>query len=250
MNHSGIDIDAVVAEVLRRLDVERRRDEPRHTPPAAAPRVSTPSETPTPAISNPGISHPTAAPAGELRLEEPLLTWAQVQDRLSGITRVVVPRRCVVTPAARDGLRSAGIELQRGENSANPTKRRSLKLFAHAVDVDVSGVMESVQSGFARVELSRETDLSRIVNVANSAVTAGLAVVITRQAPAALILANRRRSLRAILAGSLPQLSEAARSTAANLLVIDPAGRSELELTRQIQEFDRAATTDCPAWLR
>jgi hypothetical protein len=56
-----------------------------------------------------------AVPASqsELVLQERLVTLATLQGRLAGVTRVIVPRRAVVSPAARDELRAQSIELER-----------------------------------------------------------------------------------------------------------------------------------------
>lgn len=54
-----------------------------------------------------------AAPR-ELQISERLVTLATLSGKLDGIARVVVPRRAVVTPAARDELKQRRIELQRG----------------------------------------------------------------------------------------------------------------------------------------
>jgi hypothetical protein len=52
-----------------------------------------------------------AAMAGELRLTESVVTMRSIEGRLTGVARVVVPRRAVVTPAAKDELRQRSIEL-------------------------------------------------------------------------------------------------------------------------------------------
>ena len=56
----------------------------------------------------------TAAESRELSVPERLVTLATLRGRLDGVARVVVPRRAVVTPAARDELKQRRIELQRG----------------------------------------------------------------------------------------------------------------------------------------
>ena len=55
----------------------------------------------------------TASPR-ELQISERLVTLATLNGRLDGVSRVIVPRRAVVTPAARDELKQRRIELQRG----------------------------------------------------------------------------------------------------------------------------------------
>ncbi len=58
------------------------------------------------------------APPGEVRLEQRLVTLADLRDRWGSMKSLLVPTRCVVTPAAQDELRQRGVVLQRfdGEN--------------------------------------------------------------------------------------------------------------------------------------
>jgi len=49
----------------------------------------------------------------DLRLTDRVITLRSSEGRLSGFTRVVVPPRAVVTPAARDELKQRKIELVR-----------------------------------------------------------------------------------------------------------------------------------------
>jgi hypothetical protein len=54
------------------------------------------------------------APANHaLRLSERLVTLATLDGRLSGVSRVIVPMRAVVTPAVRDELRRKNIRLEK-----------------------------------------------------------------------------------------------------------------------------------------
>ena len=50
---------------------------------------------------------------GELVLQERLVTRVTLDGRLSGISRVVIGRKAVVTPAVRDDLKDQKIELVR-----------------------------------------------------------------------------------------------------------------------------------------
>ena len=84
-------IEWIVAEVLRRLRVAVGRD----------------------------ADHGSSASVSDadLRIEERLITMLTIETRLTGLKRVVVPQKAVVTPAVKDELKARKIELvyQRGE---------------------------------------------------------------------------------------------------------------------------------------
>jgi len=54
-----------------------------------------------------------STPKGELRLTERVVTLRSIEGKLTGVTRVVVSPRAVITPAARDELKRHTIELIR-----------------------------------------------------------------------------------------------------------------------------------------
>lgn len=221
-------IDNIVAEVIRRLQARG-------------------------AVASGSPAAPTSAgelPAGTLRVSERLITWEQLKGRLTGVRHLRVPAKCVITPAAHDGLREAGITVSHEQNKV----RRGgtpLLLAIGAADVDLSGVVEQLgpQCGVAgRVQ---ETDPVKLVTAAAAQAKPDTRVVLlTRQAALCLILANRRRAVRAIAAASPQALAQAAADTSANWLVLDPTGRSELELLQLIQEFLRHGGATAPPALR
>jgi hypothetical protein len=58
-------------------------------------------------------NHDTAAPAkeAELRIADRVVTMRTIESRLSGVKRLVVQPRAVVTPAAKDELKARKVEL-------------------------------------------------------------------------------------------------------------------------------------------
>jgi len=56
-------------------------------------------------------SERSSSPVGELSLDERVVTTRSIEGRLNGITRIVVKRRAVITPAVRDELKQRKIEL-------------------------------------------------------------------------------------------------------------------------------------------
>ena len=83
-------LEWIVQEVVRRLQMRTSEE-----------RVAK-----TPAAQN-------TAGGGELVLEDRLVAWQTLRDRLDGVRKVVVPARAVITPRLRDELAQRGIVLVR-----------------------------------------------------------------------------------------------------------------------------------------
>jgi hypothetical protein len=60
----------------------------------------------------------TSVVAGtDLRIAEHVITMRTIETRLSGVRRVVVPARAVVTPAVKDELKQRQIDLVREDRT-------------------------------------------------------------------------------------------------------------------------------------
>ena len=93
MSFTEADVERIVVEVIRRL---RAMENPRG-----------PSPSP--------VAHDrNAAPLGhDLVVTERVITMRAIDGRLSGVQRLLVPAKAVVTPAVRDELKKHRIELVR-----------------------------------------------------------------------------------------------------------------------------------------
>jgi hypothetical protein len=79
MTFSQEQIEWIVAEVLRRLGAARGESD--------------------------------SVSQSELRIAERVVTMRSIENRLAGVTRVVVEPRAVVTPAVKDELKARKVEL-------------------------------------------------------------------------------------------------------------------------------------------
>jgi len=61
-------------------------------------------------LSLPGDER-SASPMSELRVVDRVVTMRSIEGRLNGITRILVKKRSVITPAVRDELKQRQIEL-------------------------------------------------------------------------------------------------------------------------------------------
>jgi len=223
------DIDAIVREVLRRL--EQLASQSRMEPP--------------PAALVPAAARPER---GELRLADRVVTLATLDGRLRGIHRLVVGRRAVITPSVRDLLRKQEIALLR-EEPARPTGASpvSLAIIAAEIDYDPS----RLSSRLAASATSAASVQAAVVQAAESVRDRRvLTVLLTERTALAACLANRHRALRAALAWSRESVREATRAIGANLLVLNPARQTDEELAGLIAEFQQDAPHACPSELQ
>lgn len=207
------DIEAIVREVIRRLEEMQR--------------------------ANAAIGH------GELVAESRVVSLSALPAGWQQAKSLRVPRGAIVTPAVRDELRQRKIELKSGDGSKTavaaktkdePRKPLGRVLIAAAgekLDVrswigllgDVGRLCQPVEAG----------DLEQAVAKLGEAIDgqSERAVLLTDRPSAAACLANRRAEVRAAVAWDLASLEESRRSLDVNLLVIDPK-KLNLHQTRNL----------------
>jgi hypothetical protein len=237
-----LDLEAIVREVLRRLENEPAVANAPARPAIAhrATRVKSSLRLP---ASN---SRPAACPA-TLQIRQRVVTLAAVQDRLAGIRRLLVPPGAVVTPAVRDELRQRKIEIQVAsppEHSAGPASATLLlavetpapRAMLDAI-ADEAGCVQQLESGGLAELVARLADAMRDQRLP--------AVLVTAEPAAALCLANRQSRIRAAWGTGPDAVRKASESIGANVLVLDTAAPAGAALRTMIRQFLQASH-DCP----
>ncbi|HVX59290.1 MAG TPA: hypothetical protein VHC19_01765 [Pirellulales bacterium] len=188
----------------------------------------------------------------ELILASRVVTLAEIEGRLEGIKQLVVPAKAVITPAVRDLLRQKKIDI----GFALPGKAAAKVRLPLVVGVaetkhDAAGAMQAVAIAGVTIERLTRVGLAPVVGELCEAVSKGgkLGLLLTNETAAALCLANRRPGVRAVAATSIAATPRAVRSVGANLLTVDPAGRTMFEMQRIISQFVAGAPYACPAEL-
>jgi ribose 5-phosphate isomerase RpiB len=199
---------------------------------------------------------------GRLTLAERLITVATLTGRLAGVKQCVAPPQAVVTPAAKDLLRERGVKLtfrgaDAGERPArNADGARRLMLAVADAKFDPAQLAASLGREGIKIETTAATGLLGAIEAVSAVVSAAMiektphekakmAIVFTRETPAAVCLANRVVGVRAAAAASTRDAKDAVRSVGANVLMIDPAERSFWELM-QIAKAFAAGPRPCP----
>ncbi len=226
MTGASWDIDAIVREVLRRLD---------------HPQVA--GGAPAPA--------PVADPA-TLHLQQRVVTLVGLADRLSGVRRVLLPPGAVVTPAVRDEFRRRGIRMESAPAEAGPgTASESALIVAMDSSPPPQTLWDTVAAAAGAVRTLGPTPLAELIP--HLAETIGepprAALLITGQPAAALCLANRYPRLRAVASAGEPEsFRQAVETIGANVLVLDSDQPAGGELHRSIRHFRQTRHICPPRW--
>ena len=239
MSEPQIDIERLVREVLAELT--RRSDD------GACPTVREKKK------ETPASASARAKTEGELVVTSRVVTMADVDNRLDKARWLVVPPQAIVTPAVRDALRESNVTLAFA-SSDEPRTREGTRLtmvtaFTSFDPAVLIGALrkEGIDVGASASNCLIETSDTLAQQLRDGE---GLALLLTSQVSAALCLANRLSGVRAVTAEDAPGVSQAADSVGANLLVLDPRGKSLFQLKQMIGAFCRPGPRPCPDALR
>jgi len=237
-----LDLEAMVREVLRRL--QQLSGEP-------APGAPTQGATPDP-ISSSQASPPQASQPGQLRLPERTISLGTVTGRLAGVKEVLVSAGAVVTPSVRDELRKRQIALRvASESAAQAAEPAGLVLGVAGRAQATGAALAAVQAEAGGAERFERDCVVEVVRQVTQAVTrqGRIGLVLTDRPAVALCLANRQAEIRAAWGVNRASVREAARLIGANLLVVNPAQHGVYELRSMIREFV-GSRHDCPTGYR
>jgi hypothetical protein len=178
-----------------------------------------------------------------LALAEKVITTASLENRLEGISRVLVATGSVVTPSARDLLGDRKIPLQRG---GKPVRSAgcTLVIGSDQASIDPTTVAGSLTANFLPHDSCWKNQLGSVTSQISG--SRKLGVLITGKAAAAACLANRNHQLRAMTATTADQVHSDKHQLGANLLVIDPSGRGVHGVRQLIDAFARDGYLDSP----
>lgn len=218
MSPEPINIEAVVAEVVRRL--QRLADAPKNPDPRPLPQAGEGA-----GKAGAGTEKTGKAGEGDLVLDARVVTTADVYGRLAGVKRVLVRRGAVVTPSVKDDLHKRHIRLDfltesvsRGQSADEltiaccthtPEGARAAAGLAHPAGASVMK--------FDDLRCAAQT-VAAIVADANR-----LGVLVTDEPLPAVCLANRFPAARAAWVQTVPQTRDAMQAIGLNLLVVHPA---------------------------
>jgi hypothetical protein len=187
----------------------------------------------------------------QLTLSSKVVSVAELDGRLAGVTQLVVPRGAVFTPAARDEIKKHKLTVASVVESAKATAAAApLQVAAAGTSYNATPLWQALVSAGTRVETTVAAALPGAIEVLGSVAANGRsAVLVTDQAATALCLANRNHGVRAALGSNKPTVDAALAEIGANMLVVDPTGRSVFEMQQTIRHWLRHGQPRCPAAL-
>jgi hypothetical protein len=189
---------------------------------------------------------------GELVLTSRVVSLAEVENRLNGVSRLVAPRGAVFTPAARDELRKHNVAIASAVPAAQPTDPVHLVVGVAETNYEAASLVKALVSEGVNIERLPQVGLIGVVDELCEHVVKGgrFGLMITQSTAVALCLANRQHGVRAALGNSVPAAQEAATTMGANLLVTSPEGRSVFELRQFVRILMQGGQRNCPPALR
>lgn len=194
----------------------------------------------TPAATSPAIAAPTAAPksTSEIELLLPVITADVLQDRVRSGQAVRFGVKSLVTPAAKDWLQTRKVVWTRGEHPSataatwsTPLGKRLL-LFS-TITPTVRSLHTNIGRDLPGWTFALSGTAIEAIDAAVRAINTAeveLAVVIAELAEAAACRANRSAKVRSAVVSSPDHFPMMAKAMGMNLAVVNPVGRSFVEL--------------------
>jgi hypothetical protein len=176
---------------------------------------------------------------------EKLLALRHAEALPSAIREVRIAPGTVVTPLARDFLRRQGIAL-RAVSRSEVEARQAKGAWGFAIEIErESGTVASwqrtlLEEGWFEVDSAERWVIGRPDHGA---------LIVTEDAATAVWRACQVAGIRAAAAVDPNSVARAVRSLGANLLVIEPAGKSIAFLKHMSRTFRSAGAPQAPAWL-
>lgn len=233
MPTAQVDIERIVREVMRRLEVPQ--------PAGDGAGTETRPQQPEPKPDN-----------SKLRLSGRVVTLASLDGRLAGVRQVIVAKGAVVTPAVRDELRKKKIKLEFSDNNHRANvSTGGLLLGMVEGSYDAAALLKAVSAEAGetqRIDGSCWIEVTRQMTEAIARETK-CGVLVTHRATGAVCLANRGTGIRAALGVGTASVKDAMETIGANLLVVDPTASSLYEIRGMVRELVRGSH-ECPDRLK
>jgi hypothetical protein len=187
----------------------------------------------------------------DLIIQQAVVSTSTLADRLAGVRKLVVTKKAVITPAARDLLKQHKVTISRGAESARGGKP-GLVVAVADTQADPAALIRLVSPLTGSVERLAKTGVATVVaELADAVAKEGrLGLLLSGQPHLACCLANRQRGVRAAVARDRDEVSQAIGSLGLNVLVVDPARRNLFQLGQMVKQFLESGPAECPTEFR
>ncbi len=195
-------------------------------------RLGTPAVDSAPMI--PSIDPPLSAAVSQVaRIDEHVVTQALLADGMNGSKQVRIGAKAILTPSARDFVRTGGIEILR---EAVPARSGASDRWQFVVTMhtpQVAAAIEFLKDHGIAAELRILGTPAEAAAQATSAICRGEAtrvVVFSNQPEIVVCLANRNGQVRSAAVADATAVERVQKNLNANVLAIDPLEKSLHEL--------------------
>jgi hypothetical protein len=178
---------------------------------------------------------------------------SELEGRIEGIKRVVVPPQAVVTPSVRDELKRKRITLVYDQPVPVPGAGRArLVMLVLGSQYDPIPLVRAMGAEGIEVETRRtECLVDATDQLAGEVVKPNtLGVAVTTYPAMAICLANRHPGVRAVWGVDPVTANAHAASVGANVLVVDPRTTAFFQVKQMVSRFHRDGPRACPEALR
>lgn len=185
------------------------------------------------------------------RLDEKVITEAVLEQHWNGEKAIQIGPRSILTPTARDFLRTRQIEWRRVVAPTSTTKPSALwkAVIVQATPAATQAVEDLVRGNGTAWKRELAGSLDEAVATATSAICRGEAVgvvVLSAAAAAVACRANRNRQVRAAVVTEASDLAAICQDVGCNVLVIDPGSKSYFELKSLLQRYAQNGVPQAP----
>ncbi|MBX9789516.1 MAG: hypothetical protein K2Y37_11425 [Pirellulales bacterium] len=185
-----------------------------------------------------------------------VISLADLKQLTDETRELQVATEALITPAAKDELRERGIQVVRGQQQST-TKNTGSSATGLVVGTTEAPIpIDTALTGLRRQkieiqQLPRLPLVEQIDAIVEQVVRGGRrGVLVTSEVAGALCLANRQRGVRAVTGATEQGVRRDVEQLAANLLVVDSAGRSTFEHLQLLREFATSTAGQLSAVLR
>lgn len=208
-------IDSIVAGVMNRLRGE--------SVPVAATQASKITE-----------EAPAYRPRETVTISDRVVTEAVLVDRLRGGGDVQFTSKAVLTPTARDYLRTNNIAWNRGEAKTATAVARVLAIIVSEAP-SVTRIIHELLPGARRELLGCVDEAARLAASEIARGGSESVLIFARQTHRAACAANRQSNVRAAAARDLAEVAAIRTQMRTNVWCFDPVGRGGFELRNLIK---------------
>lgn len=191
---------------------------------------------PKPVASSPTAVNVPSSTTAAIELLDAVITAQLLQDRAAKASALRFGPKSLLTPSARDWLRARNVSWSReAGTSTNATTASSTtrRLLISTVTPTVRAVQSTLSRelpGWGCDLIGKATEVVETATRLLATAEAELVIAFSDRAELIACYANRLPKIRAAVVSSIETLTAMAKSLGANLIVIDPNGRSYIEL--------------------